>query len=74
MALIRDDGSYASQRMTAGYALWWMADEGKRQDVAALLREEEALFVRHLDAGTSVSEFPHILGVIGTDSAKAALT
>lgn len=71
--ILRDGDSTATQRIAASYPLWWMATEGKRADVADLLRSEEALFVRRLDEGTAVSEFAHILGVVHTATAKAAL-
>lgn len=73
VAIVRQGGSTSPQRTTASYALWWMANEGKRADVAALLRAEEALFVARIDEGTAVSEYAHILGLIHTDAAKAAL-
>jgi hypothetical protein len=71
--IVRDGASTVTQRKTASYALWWMATEGRRGDVAALLRSEEALFVKRLDEGTAVSEFAQVLGVVHTATSKAAL-
>jgi hypothetical protein len=71
--VLREPASADPQWRAGTYALWWLADREKLPEVLDLLRREEDVFIRRLDAGGAELHLFWILRVIGSKATRSAL-